>query len=150
VSDDDIVVEAVETPDAAVLEALSALLPQLSQEARAPTERELRTIIEGPGTTLLVVRNGSGVILGALTLAVFRVPTGMRAWIEDVVVDQAARGRGVASALVHEALERARRAGAKTVELTSRPSRVEANRLYQELGFTQRETNVYRKGLSSP
>jgi ribosomal protein S18 acetylase RimI-like enzyme len=91
-----------------------------------------------------VARSDDGQILGMLTLAVFRIPTGVRAWIEDVVVDDGARGRGVGAALSRHALELARAEGARTVELTSRPSREAANRLYQRLGFAPRETNVYR------
>jgi ribosomal protein S18 acetylase RimI-like enzyme len=79
-----------------------------------------------------------------LTLAVFRIPTGVRAWIEDVVVDQSARGQGVGEALSRRALDLAAAAGARTVELTSRPSRQAANHLYQRLGFQPRDTNVYR------
>ena len=82
--------------------------------------------------------------MGMLTLAVFQTPTGVRAWIEDVVVDDAARGAGVASALVEAALDLADERGARTVDLTSRPSREAANRLYLRLGFELRETNVYR------
>jgi ribosomal protein S18 acetylase RimI-like enzyme len=85
-----------------------------------------------------------------LTLAVFTVPTGVRAWIEDVVVDDGARGAGVASALVQSALEHADRQGARTVDLTSRPQREAANRLYVRLGFERRETNVYRRTLGQP
>ena len=77
----------------------------------------------------------------------FRIPTGVRAWIEDVVVDGDARGRGVGEALNRHALDRARMLGAKTVDLTSRPSREAANRLYQRIGFVPRETNVYRFDL---
>jgi ribosomal protein S18 acetylase RimI-like enzyme len=87
---------------------------------------------------------GAGDIVGTLTLVVFPIPTGTRALIEDVVVDETARGRGVGEALTHAAIDRARAAGARTVDLTSRPSREAANRLYQRLGFEQRETNVYR------
>jgi ribosomal protein S18 acetylase RimI-like enzyme len=86
-------------------------------------------------------------IVGLLTLVVFRIPTGVRAWIEDVVVDESARGHGVGEALNRAALHDARRRGAKTVDLTSRPSRAAANRLYQRLGFIARETNVYRYEL---
>ena len=96
---------------------------------------------------LLVARDDSAAIVGSLTLVLFRIPTAVRAWIEDVVVDESARGRGVASALVNRALEQAAVAGARTVDLTSRPSRQDANRLYQELGFELRETNVYRYAL---
>ncbi|MCS5685302.1 MAG: GNAT family N-acetyltransferase, partial [Acidimicrobiales bacterium] len=75
----------------------------------------------------------------------FRIPTGLRAWIEDVVVDEAARGRGIGDALNRAAIERARAAGARTVDLTSRPSREAANRLYRRLGFVERGTNMYRR-----
>ncbi len=100
-------------------------------------------MIESPASDVLIASDGD-VILGALTLIVFRIPTGARAWIEDVVVDDAARGRGVGDALNRFALDLARAKGAKTVDLTSRPSREAANRLYQRLGFVARDTNVYR------
>ena len=103
-------------------------------------------MIASPATDVLIARDGSDV-LGALTLVVFRIPTGVRAWIEDVVVDDSARGRGVGEALNQFALELARSKGAKTVDLTSRPSRAAANRLYQRLGFVARDTNVYRYSL---
>jgi ribosomal protein S18 acetylase RimI-like enzyme len=88
-----------------------------------------------------------GNIVGSLTLVTFRIPTGIRAWIEDVVVDESARGHGVGEALNQAAIEEARRKGAVTVDLTSRPSREAANRLYQRIGFVQRDTNVYRYSL---
>ncbi len=97
-----------------------------------------------PATVLFVAREADGPILGSLTLALFRIPTGLRAWIEDVVVDEAARGKGVGAALNEAALDHARAVGARTVDLTSRPSREAANRLYQRLGFVERDTNVYR------
>jgi ribosomal protein S18 acetylase RimI-like enzyme len=100
--------------------------------------------VASPATRLLVAHDEAGAVIGMLTLAVFRIPTGVRAWIEDVVVDDAARGRGAGEALSRHALELARAEGARTVELTSRPSRAAANRLYQRLGFAPRETNVYR------
>jgi ribosomal protein S18 acetylase RimI-like enzyme len=86
----------------------------------------------------------NGRIVGMLTLIVFRIPTGVRAWIEDVVVDETVRGRGVGEGLSQEAVRRAVELGARTVELTSRPSREAANRLYQRLGFALRDSNVYR------
>lgn len=82
--------------------------------------------------------------MGTLTLVIFPIPTGLRAWIEDVVADEAARGRGVGAALTREAVRLARAAGARTVDLTSRPSRAEANRLYERLGFQVRDSKVYR------
>ena len=93
---------------------------------------------------MLLLARHEHVIVGMLTLAIFRIPTGIRAWIEDVVVDAQMRGRGVGEALTREAVRIAGTHGARTVELTSRPSREAANRLYQRLGFERRETNVYR------
>jgi ribosomal protein S18 acetylase RimI-like enzyme len=97
---------------------------------------------------VLFIARVDGRIVGSLTLAVFRIPTGIRAWIEDVVVDESARGHGVGEALNRAALAEAKRRGAKTVDLTSRPSREAANRLYLRIGFVARETNVYRYDLS--
>ena len=126
-------------------EAFDRLVPQLSSSNPPPTDDELRHIIESPASILLIARDDeSGRILGSLTLVVFPIPTGIRAWIEDVVVDEAARGQGVGEALNRHALERARAEGAKTVDLTSRPTREAANRLYLRLGFVPRETNIYR------
>ena len=100
------------------------------------------------GATDVLIATDGDEILGALTLVIFRIPTGVRAWIEDVVVDNAARGRGVGEALNQFALDIARAKGAVTVDLTSRPAREAANRLYQRLGFVKRDTNVYRFVLS--
>ena len=126
-------------------EAFDRLVPQLSSSNPPPTDDELREIIDSPASILLIARDDeSGRILGSLTLVVFSIPTGIRAWIEDVVVDEAARGQGVGEALNRHALERARAEGAKTVDLTSRPTREAANRLYLRLGFIPRETNIYR------
>lgn len=128
-----------------LVEAIARLIPQLSRSSPPPTLAELDEVIGSPSSDLLLaVDPADGSILGTLTLVVFRIPTGIRAWIEDVVVDDAARGRGVGEALNNVALDLARRKGAKTVELTSRPSREAANRLYQRIGFVARETNVYR------
>jgi ribosomal protein S18 acetylase RimI-like enzyme len=128
-------------------EAFDRLTPQLSSSNPPPTDDELRAIIASPASLLLIARDDSGRILGSLTLVVFPIPTGIRAWIEDVVVDEAARGQGVGEALNRAALDRARAEGARTVDLTSRPSREAANRLYQRLGFVERSTNVYRFDL---
>ncbi|MCC5953258.1 MAG: GNAT family N-acetyltransferase [Acidimicrobiia bacterium] len=146
-------VEISEATDATpeVLNAFTRLIPQLSSSSRPPTSEELAAICSSRGSVLLIARDpdADGRIVGSLTLVLFRIPTGVRAWIEDVVVDEAARGRGVGEALSREALERARVAGATTVDLTSRPSRESANRLYRRLGFEQRETNVYRYRLEA-
>jgi ribosomal protein S18 acetylase RimI-like enzyme len=129
------------TPE--IVAAFERLIPQLSSSNPAPTEAELRQIVNSDSTLLLLAED-EGVIVGSLTLALFRIPTGLRAWIEDVVVDAAARGNGVGETLNRFALDEAQRRGATTVDLTSRPTREAANRLYQRLGFVKRDTNVYR------
>ena len=143
-------VEEVVSVTPEVERALALLVPQLSSSAPAVTEEDLTAIVHSPASLLLIARDSEGAIVGTLTLVIFRVPTGPRAWIEDVVVDQAQRGGGVGSALVSEALSRAREAGARTIDLTSRPSREAANRLYLRLGFTSRETNNYRYDFARP
>ena len=133
--------------DAQLVEAIGRLVPQLSDSAQPPTEVQLREIVDSPATRLLVAREDGGAIVGALTLVTFRIPTGVGVWIEDVVVDAAARGRGTGEALVREAVRLAESAGARDVNLTSRPDREAANRLYARLGFQRRETNFYRLEL---
>jgi ribosomal protein S18 acetylase RimI-like enzyme len=137
-----VVDEAVAVTDELVA-AFARLVPQLSRSSPVPGEAELAEIVASPATVLLVGRDGDAIV-GSLTLVLFRIPTGVRAWIEDVVVDESVRGRGVGEALSREALRRAVAAGARTVDLTSRPSREAANRLYRRLGFEIRDTNVYR------
>jgi ribosomal protein S18 acetylase RimI-like enzyme len=132
------------TPSAA--DSIAALVGQLSSSAKVLTREELEAIVNAPGTVLLAVRQ-SGNLVGMLTLVTFAIPTGIRAIIEDVVVDERYRGQGIAQALTREALVQAEVAGARTVDLTSRPSREAANRLYQKLGFQKRDSNVYRYTL---
>ena len=134
--------EAGEVTDELV-EAMTRLVPQLSSSNPPPSAAELQKIIDSDAVRLLIARDRSGVI-GTLTLVLFRIPTGIRAWIEDVIVDESARGSGVGRSLSEAAIEHALAAGAVTVDLTSRPSREDANRLYQRMGFSKRETNVYR------
>jgi len=143
VATDDVVVEVAESVDQELVDAWERLLPQLSRSACAVTASALQEILDSNATSLLVARV-DGAIVGSLTLAVFPIPTGRRAWIEDVVVDEAARGRGVGEALTRAAVARAAVLGARTVDLTSRPSRAAANRLYQRVGFEARQTTVYR------
>ena len=137
--------------DDELIEAFERLIPQLSRSSPPPSRAELEEMVAAPGTFVLLGRDDEdgGRILGSLTLVVFRIPTGVRAWIEDVVVDEAARGKGAGEAINRHALEVARQHGAKTVDLTSRPSREAANRLYQRIGFEQRDTNVYRFELEA-
>ena len=127
--------------------AFARLVPQLSTSAQLPTRAELEQIVSSPAATLLLARDPDGQIIGSLTLVVFRTPTGVRAWIEDVVVDQAARGQGAGAELVGEAIRLASESGARTLDLTSRPSREAANALYEKVGFRARVTNVYRHDL---
>jgi ribosomal protein S18 acetylase RimI-like enzyme len=139
------IAEATEvTPE--LVAAMERLIPQLSSSNPPPSEDDLAAIVASPSSVLLIATDPDrgGEIVGTLTLVLFRIPTGVRAWIEDVVTDGALRGRGVATALNLAALERARQAGSRTVDLTSRPSREDANRLYRKIGFEQRDTNVYR------
>jgi ribosomal protein S18 acetylase RimI-like enzyme len=130
--------------DDGLLAAFERLIPQLSSSSPPPGRAELEEMVRSDATVLLVAEQPDGSVVGSLTLAVFRIPTGLRAWIEDVVVDGAVRGTGAGEALVRTALDRAAELGARTVDLTSRPSREAANRLYVRLGFEARSTNVYR------
>lgn len=126
--------------------ALVTLIPQLSSSADPVTEDVLRRVLADPAITMFVAHH-EGMIVGSLTLAVFTIPTGVRAWIEDVVVDESARGLGAGEALTMAALDAAKAKGITSVDLTSRPSREAANHLYLRLGFVARETNVYRFSL---
>lgn len=138
-----VVVEQATIANAELIEAFQRLIPQLSSSNPPPTQDELAEIISAPSTVLFIARLDEHIV-GTLTLATFRIPTGVRAWIEDVVVDAAARGHGVGEALNQAAILEAHHRGAITVDLTSRPSREAANRLYQRIGFVARDTNVYR------
>lgn len=148
-SEDQVRIEEVVAVDDELVAAFELLIPQLSSSNPPPPAEELEAIVNAPDSILLIARDerDNDRIVGSLTLAMFRIPTGLRAWIEDVVVDNAVRGRGIGDKLNRVALERAGKAGATTVDLTSRPSREAANRLYKRIGFEQRETNVYRYKL---
>jgi ribosomal protein S18 acetylase RimI-like enzyme len=132
--------------DDELLAAFAALVPQLSKSSPPPTAEQLAEIVASPDSVLYLARV-DGRIAGSLTLAFYRIPTGLKAWIEDVVVDGSARGQGVGGELNKAAIAEARRRGAKHVSLTSRPARETANQLYQRLGFEHYETNVYRLTL---
>jgi ribosomal protein S18 acetylase RimI-like enzyme len=126
-----------------VVEAFARLLPQLSTSAAPLDATAIRDIVSSPAVIVLIARSDE-TIIGTLSLVIFRIPTGTRAWIEDVVVDSAAGRHGIGTALVREAVERATKAGARSVDLTTRPARVAAGNLYERAGFTQRDTRVYR------
>ena len=130
--------------DDAVLKAFQKLIPQLTGDSeRYPTREELERVLKSEDTLVFVAEENDE-ILGTVTLAIYRIPSGIKAWIEDVVVDESARGKGVSVALMKHALDAARNIGVEKVDLTSQPFRVAANNLYVKLGFELRETNVYR------
>lgn len=139
-------IEAARVASPELLAALTALLPQLNPNLPAPTAEHLAVLLEDPGATLLIARDGDAIV-GTAVVIVY--PTTMRfeSRIEDVVVDEAARGRGVGEALVRECIEVARRRGASIVELQSARVRVAANRLYERMGFERRDSNPYRMTL---
>ena len=138
------IIERVTESSDELIAAIGRLLPQTAA-CPIPGRAAVQAIVADPACTLLVARDEE--IVGMLTLAHFRTPTGHHAWIEDVVVDGAFRGRGIGEALTRAALELARELGADEVNLTTRPAREAANRLYQRLGFQARQTNVYRYAI---
>jgi len=132
--------------DTTLLDVVNDLLPYLSSSAKKLNEQELKSIIASDAIELLVAVD-AGRVCGILVLVAFRIPTGLRGWIEDVVVSEASRGKGVATMLLEAAIELARTKGVNTLDLTSRQARKAANHLYQKVGFTKRNTNVYRFNL---
>jgi ribosomal protein S18 acetylase RimI-like enzyme len=144
----DVDIEVVQKVTDEVVEGFGRLLPQLSKNAPALDAGALTAIASAQANTVLVARV-AGEIVGTLTLVIFPIPTGIRAWIEDVVVDESMRGkefggRRVGEALTLEAVRIATEAGARTVDLTTRPARVAAGKLYERMGFQQRDSRVYR------
>ncbi len=135
-------IEIATAVDDELVATVARILPLLSSSP-APSAEQLQAIVDGPDTALFVARV-EGRSVGILTLAMYRIPTGTRAWIEDVIVDESAAGQGIGEALNTAAIDEARRRGAKDVRLTSRPSREAANRLYRRIGFEVYETNVYK------
>lgn len=138
-------IEPATTATQELWEAFQRLIPQLTSNNPPPSPDDLAALVESESTTLLVARHpdGRGPIVGAASLTVYRVPTGVRAIIEDVIVDESLRGQGIGEGLVRRALEVARQKGASGVSLTSNPRREAANRLYLRMGFVRRETNAY-------
>jgi ribosomal protein S18 acetylase RimI-like enzyme len=141
-------IEIVYQADDELYEAFQRLVPQLTNNNPPPTQEELVALIQEPSSTLMIARNDDGQIVGALTLTVYRVPTGIRSIIEDVIVDISARGQGIGDALMVRAIEIAKEKGASNITLTSNPLRVAANKLYLKLGFEKRETNAYQMKLN--
>jgi ribosomal protein S18 acetylase RimI-like enzyme len=129
--------------------ALQHLVPQLSRSNPPPSLADVRRMLAHGAITQFVARREDGSIVGVSTLATFPIPTATRAWIEDVIVDEASNNQGIGRQLVEAMVQRARELGAKTVDLTSRPSREAANHLYEKAGFQPRDTNVYRFELGT-
>ena len=136
-------IERVTRVDEKTVQAFKRLMPQLVGEERNPTLKELEKVIQSKDTFLFFATEEEEVI-GTLTLVFYHVPSGLKAWIEDVIVDENARGKGVATALLWQALQVARKQGALKVDLSSRPHREAANRLYLKMGFKKRDSNMYR------
>jgi ribosomal protein S18 acetylase RimI-like enzyme len=139
----DLKIECAKDFSPALLQAVTSLLPQLTSSGRAMSPKELKVMIASPLTRLFVAKD-DGKIVGMISLAVVQMPTGMRAYLEDLVVDAAYRNRGAATALLQAAIDTAKSAGARTLDMTSRASRTGAIRLYERLGFQRRDTNVFR------
>ena len=137
-------IDIVTIADDELYEAFQRLVPQLTKNNPPPSLNDLSALVRDSSSTLMVARTKSGEIVGALTLTVYRVPTGVRSIIEDVIVDNSARGQGIGEALIKRAIDTAREKGAKNISLTSNPMREAANRLYMRVGFTKRETNAYQ------
>jgi ribosomal protein S18 acetylase RimI-like enzyme len=152
-------IERVTQVDDALVAAFARLLPQLSlpgpqaahppqlglpgpQAAHPPDRAHLEAMVGDPRSFLLLARDPD--VVGTLTLTVFPLPTGLSAQINAVVVDEAARGRGIGEALTHEAVRLARAAGVYRVMLTSRDTRKAAHRMYLRAGFEQLGSHVFR------
>jgi ribosomal protein S18 acetylase RimI-like enzyme len=139
-------IEKVQFATPEVVDGLNKLLPQLSSQPPNLTISDVERMVHSEAATLFVATE-NGAVLGTLTLIIFSIPTGRRGWIEDVVVDESARGAGVGEQLTNAAIDEARLRGVRSLDLTSRPSREAANAMYVKLGFGLRETNVYRLSL---
>lgn len=139
----DFTIEIAAEASPALLKAMQLLLPQLTTSGRFITETELRTMVESPFTTMFIAKQGAEIV-GTISLSMAQMPTGLRSYLEDLVVDASCRRRGIARALMQAAIDHARNAGARTLDMTSRPTRQGAIQLYEELGFQLRQTNPYR------
>lgn len=129
-----------------IYEAFQRLIPQLDNTVPIPTKEKLIKIISSPSAYLFIAQDQNKII-GTFTLIVYNTPTGDYAYLEDLVVDENSRGKGIGKKLILTALKIAKDKGVKVVNLTSRPSRKTANRLYKKIGFTRRETNVFRYNI---
>ena len=127
-----------------VFEAVSRLLPQLAPETDFPTKAYLKSILVSENIHFFIGEMDDNRIIAMLTIGTYNTPSGTKVWIEDVVVDESQRGKGLGEELMLFAIDYSKSLGAGSVSLTSRPSRIAANKLYKKLGFVQYETNVYK------
>lgn len=141
-------IQKITNASATLFEALERLLPQLSTSATTPSSKHIERLLNNDNTHLFVAE-ADGKIVGMLTLVVVDIPTGRKAWIEDVVVDEAARGLHIGAALVERAKDEAVLLGAKKLYLTSNPSRKAAHALYNKCGFEVYDTAVFRINLAT-
>ena len=137
------VIKEINEFDLGVLERINQLLNQLVSTPVDFTEEDFREILDS-GSSQLFLAYVDGMIAGMLTLGTYICPTGVKYWVEDVVVDESFRGKSVGKRLIGFAIEYVHKQGKGTLMLTSKPSRVAANRLYQSVGFQLKETNVYK------
>ena len=137
-------IDIVTQVDEELYTAFQCLIPQLTNNNPPPSLNDLADLVRDASSTLMVARDDYGKIVGALTLTVYRVPTGIRSIIEDVIVDTSARGQGIGDALMKYAIDLAHEKGAQNISLTSNPMREAANRLYLRVGFKKRKTNAYQ------
>ena len=136
-------IEVAKQASPALLRAVTSLLPQLTSSGRTMTAAELNTMMASPVATLLIAKDEDEII-GMISLAIVQMPTGLRSYLEDLVIDSSYRRRGAAMMLVQAAIDLAREAGARTLDMTSRPSRAGAILLYERVGFRRRDTNAFR------
>lgn len=137
-------IERITDMNESVYKAFERLMPQLIDKNEFPSYEDLKKVIDSKNVHLCFAYDSDNKVIGTITLVFLRIPTGLKAWIEDVIVDNNARGKGVGKAMIWHAIQIARENGAPKVDLTSNPRRIAANNLYQKLGFEKRESNVYR------
>ena len=133
----------INTYSAEYHEAMQRFLDQLTTHPMTVTETMFRQLIDSENSHLFFLMK-EGQIAGMLTVGIYYSPTGGKAWIEDVVVDEAFRGQGLSKRLVAHAIEFTQSKQIPLLMLTSNPKRIAANKLYQAMGFGRKETNVYR------
>lgn len=137
-------IERITQIDESIVDAFKKLMPQLTGRDEYPSYDELNKVIESDNVHLCLAYDEHKRVIGTVTVVFVTIPTGEKAWIEDVIVDKDERGKGIGTALIWHALQIARDKGVTEIDLTSHPSRIAANKLYQKLGFEKRESNVYR------